>query len=262
MHPLERFPTRAEFLVEVLTAELAGVPLGGRIGTKEELRQRFGVSLATLSQALRVLEGQGLVELRTGPGGGVFASRPTERLLVSNIAASFRHGTPTAEETMAVREVLEPLVASLAARNREPFDLSALQELLVRMEASLADPAEYLRANWQLHKRICEATANRALVVVYGALVNFLEAELEGARPAKTFLAQRRENLELHSRLVEAIAAGDVELAASLARHHAPVESRLSGRTATSPKAPAAARRLGRRRPARESAEMREETLG
>lgn len=267
MHPLERFPSRADFLVEELTAELAGVPAGERVGTKEELRQRFGVSLVTLSQALRVLEGQGLVELRTGPGGGVFASRPTEHLLVSNIVASFRHGTPTAEETMAVREVLEPLVARLAARHRDQSDLSAFEELLASMEVSLDDPSEYLRANWQLHKRISEATGNRALVVVYGALVGFLEAELEGARPARTFLAQRRENLELHAQLVEAIAAGDAELAASLACHHAPVEppgGRRKGHVAkaTGSRASASARRLGGRRLAGKSSGLEVEALG
>ena len=221
-----RFLTRAEVIAGELLDEVAAARIedgAGRLGTREELRRRFGVSLATMGQALRLLEGQGLVETRTGPGGGVFASRPGQELLVANLVLGFRHGTGTVEEALAVRAMLEPFVAREAARSRAPSDEEALRRALDVLERSVGDPVAYVRANWNLHRVIASACGNQVLRTLYVSVLHFVEEELVGARPGSGFPEEHEANFRLHAALVEAIIAGDAEGAAARAARHAPV---------------------------------------
>lgn len=56
--------------------------VGDKLGTEPELITRYGVSRATLRQAIRQLEQYYAVRSRTGPGGGIFVTAPDpERVL-------------------------------------------------------------------------------------------------------------------------------------------------------------------------------------
>src|ERR687885_440239 len=72
---------RAEAVARDLEAEILGGRLtpGDRLGTKDDLRQRFGVAVATVNEAVRLLETRGLIEARPGPGGGVFVAASSVR---------------------------------------------------------------------------------------------------------------------------------------------------------------------------------------
>jgi GntR family transcriptional repressor for pyruvate dehydrogenase complex len=51
------------------------------IGAESELIVRLGVSRATIRQAARMLEAEGLLVVRRGPSGGYFSARPTTETL-------------------------------------------------------------------------------------------------------------------------------------------------------------------------------------
>ena len=57
-----------------LTEVIAKLKPGGRLGTKNELRERVGVSIGTFNESLRILQSRGLIELRRGRRGGLFAA--------------------------------------------------------------------------------------------------------------------------------------------------------------------------------------------
>lgn len=62
--------SRAEALAREIEEEIsAGVlSTGDRLGTKEDLRQRFNVAVATINEAVKLLDTRGLVEARPGLG--------------------------------------------------------------------------------------------------------------------------------------------------------------------------------------------------
>ena len=68
--------SRAEALAREIEEEVSAGVLntGDRLGTKDDLRQRFNVAVATVNEAVRLLDNRGLVEARPGPGGGVFVT--------------------------------------------------------------------------------------------------------------------------------------------------------------------------------------------
>jgi GntR family transcriptional regulator len=102
---------------QFLTAE--GLGPGDRLPTEEELVERFEVSRSTLREALRLLEQDGVLEVRQGNGRYLSAlptvERPITRLegmtellqgmgyKVSDRVLSLSVGSPTAEEATALR---------------------------------------------------------------------------------------------------------------------------------------------------------------
>src|SRR5215471_9606454 len=97
--------SRAELVARELEREIVDErEPGERLGTKDDLRRRFGVAVATVNEAVRLLEMRGLIEARPGPGGGVFVARPAARIAMSHIVLGFKTGSTSYEECLEVRD--------------------------------------------------------------------------------------------------------------------------------------------------------------
>ena len=84
-------------LVQATAAKLRELILsrapGAQIGSLNEVAQLLDVGIVTVQQAARILEHEGLVAVRRGPGGGYYGTRPDEAALERSIAAYLRvHG--------------------------------------------------------------------------------------------------------------------------------------------------------------------------
>src|SRR5437763_139240 len=133
--------SRAEAVARELESEiLAGAEPGTRIGTKDELRLRFGVAVATVNEAVRLLELRGLISVRPGPGGGVFVARPAVRVALTHLVRGLRSDPETFEEMIEVRDALEPAVCQAALREHRAADIRDLKRLLDAMEAAADRP--------------------------------------------------------------------------------------------------------------------------
>jgi GntR family transcriptional regulator, transcriptional repressor for pyruvate dehydrogenase complex len=87
---------------------------GERLGTKDDLRKRFRVAVATVNEATRPLETRGLIEARPGPGGGAFVARPAARIAMSHVVLGFATGSTSYAECLELQDALEPLIDSHA----------------------------------------------------------------------------------------------------------------------------------------------------
>lgn len=62
---------------------------GERLPSERELAEQFGVSRATLREALRALEASGIIEIRVGAHGGAFATEGTVERSVDGLRQVF-----------------------------------------------------------------------------------------------------------------------------------------------------------------------------
>jgi len=191
---------------------------GESIGTLESLRAETGFAYATVSEAVRLLRDRGLLEIRQGRGGGLFAveAGPVVRMRHTLLGVA---DNPTAvADAIELREHLELLIDVAAARHRCDTDISELRELLAAMAAAQTDE-QFIRANWALHERIALICPNEMARSVYIGTLGHMAATAPRIddRNARKY---RRERLRIHRNLVEAIASGSVAKVRNVVADH------------------------------------------
>lgn len=96
---------------------------GWRIGFEEDVQLRMGVSRPTLRQALRMLEGEGLLEVRRGVNGGLFARIPGQDSLARNTSAYIRAHGISASELMVAQSAIFTAIVRVAIQNPQRTEL-------------------------------------------------------------------------------------------------------------------------------------------
>ncbi|MGN9840238.1 FadR/GntR family transcriptional regulator [Nonomuraea sp. H19] len=222
--------TRAEALAADIESMIVdrGLGPGDLIGTMDEFRDRSGYGRATISEAARLLNDRGTVEIRPGRGGGLFVARPNPIVRLRNTLLTVRRMPTTVADAIAVRESLEPLICTDAAQHRTKQDISDLRRLMAALKRATTSTDRFMRANWALHERIAEITPNHVAKAVYLSMTRCISDLSEHADPDDASRTEDylRLRLEVHAELVEAIIAGDVaRTVAAVERHHAPSPS-------------------------------------
>lgn len=88
---------------------------GALIGSLQELARSLDVGIVTLQQAARVLEHEGLLEVRRGPGGGYYGTRPDAAALERALDSYMRMNPASFEEALDMTSVLFNELATAAA---------------------------------------------------------------------------------------------------------------------------------------------------
>jgi DNA-binding FadR family transcriptional regulator len=216
--------TRPEQAAEQLAGLAAGAEPGTRLGTKEELRAQCGVSVGTFNEALRLVQARGLVTVRAGRVGGLFASRQSPLVRLGNSVLAIDDDTTAVADAVRIRDALEPLVVEDAVRHRSTGDTEDMRRglELMRAAADALDGDEFLRANWALHARMAEISPSVMLRSFYLSLLEMIESRTVSVQsvdeaPLPEYLTSR---YRLHEDLVSAIDEQDTRRALSLIRAH------------------------------------------
>lgn len=220
-----RVGSKAENVALALESEIQGgnFAAGEPLGTKSELAARFGVSPGTLNEALRLLQANGIVVLKPGPGGGVFAGTPAPSLRLRNIIVGTAGPQIELANIVAVRDELESLVAVEAARRCTAAQAQQLRAQLDVIAALPKGRAETLEI-WELHKMIARIGDNAFLTRVYIEALDTIEVLVTdfavSTAPAPGVAS---DTVGVHGELIEAVASGDVQRAHRAALAHTPV---------------------------------------
>ena len=167
---------------------------------ESELAAHLGVSRQPVREALQRLNTEGWVELR--PGHGAYVHVPTEQ---------------EADQLLAVRSLLETEAARLAAAHASREGVGRLRTLRRRgVEALEDDDVDAMVAlNAELHAAITKLSGNAPLVELTAQVdrrVRWYYAPVARGRGRRSW--------DEHARIIDAIASGDADEAASLMRAH------------------------------------------
>lgn len=125
--PTSLVGTTAERMRDLILAHEAGVT----IGELPDVAKSLGVGIVTVQQAARILEHEGLLEVRRGPGGGYFGRRPDAASLERLLAAYLRvHGSYQYEALEMMTHLDCELIPAAAGSITDGFvgDLRALAD--------------------------------------------------------------------------------------------------------------------------------------
>lgn len=103
--------------VEKLRAMILAQPPETQIGSLPDLAKELGVGIVTVQQAARVLEHEGFLQVRRGPGGGYYGTRPDAEGLSRAISGflAFRHSEHP--EAIDIISLLDCELMAAAARS-------------------------------------------------------------------------------------------------------------------------------------------------
>lgn len=196
----------AETLRELILSQESGA----QIGSLPELAGKLDVGIVTVQQAARILEHEGLLEVRRGPGGGYFGVRPDGAALERSVAAYLRvHGTAY-RDVADMMALLDTELMPAAACCEDASLRRELKQLQPRIDAS-ANLDERIVIEEELH-RILFRMVERPLFELLGR-VTAQVARGQGAPPL--FPGAEGEAFWKHSRgrIVQAILERDAGLA-------------------------------------------------
>ncbi|HET8795718.1 MAG TPA: FadR/GntR family transcriptional regulator [Arthrobacter sp.] len=218
--------TRAhESVIEAIEDQImtGALKVGDPLPPERDLASRLQVSRAGVREAIRVLEGQGVLRSHVGAGaeaGTFIAAMPSEaltRFLRLHVALSnFRLA-----DVVDARVMLERSSASLAARNSDQGTRAAIRAPLERMDIEGISREEFNDADTAFHVAIAEAGGNRLVADMTIAIRASLRAPiLEAFRQLEDWSGVSSMLREQHHAILEAIAAGDGARAAELTEEH------------------------------------------
>ena len=147
-HRSGRGQTRPEQAAEHLAAMAMSLEPGERLGTKDELRAACRVSVGTFNEALRMVQARGLVSVRSGPGGGLFAAEQSPMVRLGNSMLALGDEAASVADAFRLRHALDPLLVEDALEHASAHDIAALRAELDQMKVAAAngDSAGFVRA--------------------------------------------------------------------------------------------------------------------
>lgn len=144
---------------------------GERIPTERVLAERFGVSRTCVREALGALKLSGVIQGR--PGAGTYLAKVSPVGLAKSNLLLVEEGSPF--EILESRKIIEPAIASLAARKATEKDIARLAEAMERLHESAGDPEALTQADRQFHMCMAEATHNRILIRTLGQILDLMQ---------------------------------------------------------------------------------------
>jgi len=214
-----RPPKTAVLLARHIVDEITDRRLvpGDRLTPEREMLVQYGVGRGTLREALRFLEIQGIVRMKSGPGGGAVVNSPDSSHLASTLALLFQVRGSTFAEVLELRSIIETSLAGLAAERATAEDIAGLAECVETMEACIDDLDAFLEENSRFHERFAAASGNPLSGLLVEGLHYFGHSTLQELPYTE---ANRRELTKAHRMTLAAIRDRDPAAAVAAMRVH------------------------------------------
>lgn len=215
---LDRRNASQQIADRVVTAiALGGFVEDQKLPSEREMAEMLGASRPTIREAFQRLESLGLIEIRRGRTGGAYVLALDWSTAQEAVRRTLLPAWAEFEVLFDFRTLIERLVASTAAQRRTDEDIIAINAALEAYR-NAGDSREASRAaDEALHRAIAAATHNTYLLELSVELRIKVSLGFQ-AEPYTPALRERA--IEQHPAIVDAVVAGDAELAARLSAEH------------------------------------------
>lgn len=201
---------------------------GDQLPPEKDLTKQFALSRITIRDALRVLESQGLIEIRVGARGGAFVATPSPQWVTESLTNMLRLQRTSIRQLVEARLVVEPQVAALAAQRATARDLRAMAQAIANARAGrrARDPY-FIPHSVAFHMALAEAAKNQVLLFAVSSFRTLFHEAVARLLPAD---GMARRAIVDHQKILEAINARDAERARRLVYAHVSYFAQRVGR--------------------------------
>jgi GntR family transcriptional repressor for pyruvate dehydrogenase complex len=223
------FEEAADQIAEkVRTGELR---TGDRLPGERSLAAQMEISRPTLREAVKVLVDAGVLEVRRGPGGGMYVATDVVPTDLVRHSASLRLAEIAA--VLEARRMLEPQVALLAAERAGDEDFAAMERSIEAMRRIVEGgwhqrhEDRFLQLDVQFHLALARAAGNPTVET----LMRILLRQLEIARDMAMHVPLVPEwTIAIHERTLAALRSGEAdEVEAVMDEHLGQLERTYEG---------------------------------
>ncbi|HEY1702487.1 MAG TPA: FCD domain-containing protein [Trebonia sp.] len=214
-------PKAAAALAEEIRAQILGLGLqpGSQLPSEPELIAQSGLGRATVREAIRLLESQGLIVIRRGSLGGIFVAQPDLSRVSHTLAPVLTLSKAPLRDLTGYRKMVEPPAAALAA------SLASTEEKDSLLKLAAHNPGSGYGNEVAFHERIAEMSENLLLRVLVMVPHDLLREHLKGEEIEDRDVEEAN---HAHVAIATAIASGDGDRAArAMTRHLEAFEQRL-----------------------------------
>jgi GntR family transcriptional regulator, transcriptional repressor for pyruvate dehydrogenase complex len=206
-----------EIILKIKKMILSGeLKPGDRLPPEKELSEALGLSRNSLREAVKALEIIHVLDVRRGDGTYVTSLEPKLLLEAMSFVVDL-HQDSSVLELFAVRRILEPAAAALAATKCTQDDIQHLRSLLAQVD-QYTSVDELVSHDLLFHRFITELSGNSYLSDLLDSLSSStLRVRVWRGLTQEHSIAQ---TLSEHRAIVDALAMADPELVRSLVTVH------------------------------------------
>lgn len=166
--------------------------VGDKLPSIQKLGQQYGVSVASVREALNALRTIGIIEMKQGYGTFIKQIEPTFFELGDKFTS-----LDQITELLELREIVESATVEKAAIHRNEADLVSLKKALDEMGEAVTDGTSGEKADLQFHLSIARAAKNSLLVELLNNISELMQDSMEETRKIFIYSKQKKMN-KLH----------------------------------------------------------------
>jgi GntR family transcriptional repressor for pyruvate dehydrogenase complex len=223
-------PPKAAMLVaqRIMRDVVAGaLKPGDKLLPERTMLERYQTGRATIREALRLLEFQGVIALKPGPGGGPVLQNPDASHLGSTLVLLLQLKQAPFRSIVEVRSALEPMTSRLAAERMSDEALGELGETIDQMRGHLGNQDVFLEANKRFHDIIAWSSGN----ALFGYIIDSVLGIMDGTIIGIDYPAPRRAAIiKAHDEIYQALRARDPDASELRMREHIEAYERYAKR--------------------------------
>jgi len=192
---------------------------GDKLPSEEELVNIFKVSRSAVREAIKVLEGAGILFVRRGHGGGIFVQERNISSLVSAYADLLRLTLIDVSELTRARNVLESAVIRQLTGNMSSRDFDNLRWNIREAERQLllGENEKRLTLNIDFHIALAHLSKSVVLELNVTAVVSLLHSYLMSTRLTPEM---GQATIEYHHQILNFLERGAIDEAVAANQTH------------------------------------------
>ncbi len=187
---------------------------GSKIPSENELTRRLGVSRVSVREALQMLASLGLLEMRQG--GGTFVREYSGEVHFNSLFPMLALDRTDVLHVLEYRRVMEKGTVRLIVEKAGEKALEPLEAAYGKMVREKGDMHKFAMADLEFHLALARATENPVIIKVNDIIKDVLGASMDTIVGALGVA----DGLAYHRKILDAMKAGDTDLAETLMEDH------------------------------------------